>query len=86
MSEITGRKNEKTLIRVNNKSAIALTKNPVFPRRSKHIHKRYHVIRECIEGDQLDLEHVPGKDQLADILTKALAKILFKEMRDRTGV
>lgn len=32
------------------------------------------------------MEHVPGKDQIADILTKALAKIKFKEMRDRVRI
>ena len=82
MSEITGSKEEKTLIRVDNKSAIALAKNPVFHRRSKHIHKRFHFIRECVEQGLIDVEHVPGTKQKADILTKALAKIKFKEMRD----
>ena len=86
MSEITGKKVAKTLIRVDNKSAIALTKNPVFHRRSKHIHKKYHFIRECVERGLIDVEYVPGKDQLADILTKALAKIQFKEMRVRIQV
>lgn len=86
MGEITGKKHEKILIRVDNKSAIALTKNPVFHRRSKHIHKRYHFIRECVEKDQIDVEHVPGKEQLADVLTKALARIQFKEMREKIRV
>ena len=82
ISEITNRELEKTLIRVDNKSAIALSKNPVFHRRSKHIHKRFHFIRERIEQDEIDVEHVPGTEQKADILTKALARIKFKEMRE----
>lgn len=86
LSEITGRKAEKTLIRVDNKSAIALAKNPVFHRRSKHIQKRFHFIRECVERDHIDVEHVPGTEQKADILTKALAKIKFKEMREKIQV
>ena len=49
MSEITGRKVLTTLIRVDNISAIVLAKNPVFHRRSKHIHKQFHFIRECVE-------------------------------------
>ena len=82
MSEITGRKVERTLIRVDNKSAIALAKNPVFHRRSKHIHKRFHFIRECVERELINVEHIPGTEQRADILTKALARIKFKEMRE----
>ena len=32
------------------------------------------------------MEHVPGTKQKADILTKALAKIKFKEMRSMIQV
>lgn len=46
--------------------------------RSKHIHKRYHFIRECVENEQVDVQHIPGNKQRADILTKALGKIKFK--------
>lgn len=86
LEEITGKSCEKVTIRVDNKSAIALTKNPVFHGRSKHIHKRYHFIRECVENDQVDVEHIPGNEQKADILIKALGKIKFKEMKDLVGV
>ena len=81
LSEITGRKCVKTTLYVDNKSAIALAKNTVFHRRSKHIHKRYHFIWECVEKEQIDVEHIAGSVQGADILTKALARKKFKEMR-----
>lgn len=58
LSEITGKKCVKTILYVDNKSAIALTKNPVFYCRSKHIHKRYHFIRECVKKEQIDVEHM----------------------------
>ena len=85
-AEVIGTTCERVTIRVDNKSAIALTKNPVFHGRSKHIHRKYHFIRECVENGQILVEHVPGVNQRADILTKALAKIKFKEMRDLIGV
>lgn len=44
LSEVTGVECERVIIRVDNKSAISLTKKPVFHGRSKHIHKRYHFI------------------------------------------
>ena len=74
------------MIRIDNQSAIALTRNPVFHGKSKHIHKRYHFIRECVENGQVEVEHVPGEEQKADILTKALGRIKFKEMRDYIGM
>ncbi|XP_070015772.1 secreted RxLR effector protein 161-like [Nicotiana sylvestris] len=39
---------EATEICIDNKSAQALAKNPVYHDRSKHIDTRYHFIRECI--------------------------------------
>lgn len=77
---------EKVVIKIDNQSAIALTKNPVFHGRSKHIHTRYHFIRECVEAGWIEVEHVPGNQQKADILTKALGRIKFKEMRSLIGV
>ena len=85
-AEVIGTTCERVTIRVDNKYAIALTKNPVFHGRSKHIHRKYHFIRECVENGQILVEHVPGVNQRADILTKVLAKIKFKEMRDLLGV
>lgn len=86
LSEITESKTEQVLIKIDNMSVIALTKNPVFHGKSKHIHKRYHFIRECIERELIDVEHVPGTEQKADILTKALARIKFIEMRSLIGM
>ncbi|GJW40385.1 uncharacterized mitochondrial protein-like protein [Tanacetum coccineum] len=86
LAEVTGLKRQKEIIRVDNKSAIALSKNPVFHGRSKHIHTRYHFIRECVENEQVIVEHVSGHNQRADPLTKGLTRIRFKEMRSLLGV
>ena len=86
LAEVTGLERQKVLIRVDNKSAIALTRNPVFHGRSKHIHTRYQFICECVENEQVIVEHVSGEEQSADLLTKALARIRFKEMRSLLGV
>ncbi|CAA7021062.1 unnamed protein product [Microthlaspi erraticum] len=86
LGEITREEVKQVTIKIDNISAIALTKNPVFHGKSKHIHKRYHFIRECIERELVDVEHVPGTEQKADILTKALARIKFVEMRSFIGV
>ncbi|KAG7559183.1 Integrase catalytic core [Arabidopsis thaliana x Arabidopsis arenosa] len=86
LSEIAGTPNEKVTVFIDNQSAIALTKNPVFHGRSKYIHRRYHFIRECVELGQIEVMHVPGEEQKADILTKALGRIKFSEMREFIGV
>ncbi|GKC95934.1 uncharacterized mitochondrial protein-like protein, partial [Tanacetum coccineum] len=62
LAEVTGLERQKVIIRDDNKSAIALSKNPVI------------------------VKHVSGENQRADPLTKALARIRFKEMRSLLGV
>ena len=86
LSELTEQPVEKVVIRIDNQSAIALTKNPVFHGMSKRIHSRFHFIRECVERGQIIVEHVSGDQQKADILTKALGIIKFKEMKDLIGM
>nr|GEX67718.1 hypothetical protein [Tanacetum cinerariifolium] len=86
LAEVTGLERKNVIIRVDNKSAITLSKNPVFHGRSKRIHTRYHFIRECVENEKVMVKHVSREYQRADPLTKALVRIRFKEMRSLLGV
>jgi hypothetical protein len=81
-----GHDGDATELRVDNKSAIALMKNPVFHDRSKHIEIRYHFIRQCVENGNIDVQFVRTEDQLSDILTKSLARVQFQELRRRIGI
>nr|GEY87202.1 zinc finger, CCHC-type [Tanacetum cinerariifolium] len=77
LSELTGWKEERITLKVDNVSAISLIRNLVFDGRSKHIDIRYHFIRECVENGHITVEHVSGELQRADILTKALPRLKF---------
>jgi hypothetical protein len=57
---------------VDNQSTIALSKNPVFHKRSKHIDLCYHYIRECVDKGRIIIDYIATEEQLVDILTKAL--------------
>jgi hypothetical protein len=83
---LTGTEPKQFRLLIDNKSAIELSKNPVFHERSKHIDTRYHYIRECIEKGVVDVDHVRTDGQLADILTKALARVRFVELRMKLGI
>ncbi|GKA44214.1 putative RNA-directed DNA polymerase [Tanacetum coccineum] len=86
VKELTGQQVEPTTLFVDNKSAIALMKNPVSHGRSKHINIHFHFIRECVKQRKIIVEHVNSKDQRADLFTKALALVKFIEMRNKLGL
>nr|GEW68307.1 ribonuclease H-like domain, reverse transcriptase, RNA-dependent DNA polymerase [Tanacetum cinerariifolium] len=86
LSEITCWEEERITLKVDNISAIALVRNPVFHEESKHIDIRYHFIHECVENGHINVEHISGELQRADILTKALPRLKFVTMRQMLGV
>jgi hypothetical protein len=86
LKDLVGGKLGAPTLRIDNKSAIDLAKNPVHHERSKHIETKYHYIRKCVEDGRIVLQQVPTGDQLADIMTKSLARVKFQELRERIGV
>ena len=73
-------------LKVDNKSAIALMKNPVHHDRSKHIDVKFHFIRECCDRRLINVEFVGTELQLGDMLTKALGRTRFQELRGMVGM
>eukprot|EP00253_Pinus_taeda_P023555 PITA_23555 len=61
-----------TVIFCDNGSAIALSKNYVFHKRTKHIDRKFHYIRELVNNGEMVLKHCRTQEQVADILTKPL--------------
>lgn len=62
-----------TVIFEDNQACIAMTKNPVFHKRSKHIDIRHHFVRERVLSGEISLVHCGTSDMVADVLTKPLA-------------
>ncbi|KAM2946602.1 hypothetical protein COP2_029388 [Malus domestica] len=75
-----------TPMHCDNTSAIAITKNPIFHQKTKHINRRYHFIKEALQQGVIELLHCPTKEQIADIFTKALAREQFSYLRELLGV
>jgi len=86
LERMTLKQEEATKIYIDNKSAIALAKNPVHHERSKHIDTRFHFIREHVKMKEVELHHKSSSDQVADIFTKALKTDAFQKLRKKLGV
>ena len=57
-----------------NTGAIAQAKEPRAHARSKHVQRRFHVIRELIEFGEVKICKIATEDNIADPLTKALTQ------------
>ena len=75
-----------TKIFCDNKSTIALTKNPVFHSRSKHIDIKHHYIRDLIRDKEIVVEYCASEDQTSDIFTKPLKANLFLKLKNMLGM
>lgn len=69
-----------------NTSAISLSKNPMMHSRTKHIPIKYHFLREQVAKQNIVLEYISTKEQIADIFTKPLPQEAFEHLRQKMGV
>jgi hypothetical protein len=86
LAEVQGSAPSTPLLRVDNKFAIALRKNPVLHEQSKHIEVKYHLVRESAENGRIKVEFIRSKEQLGDILIKPLGRVKFLELRTKIGL
>ncbi|GJS08477.1 retrotransposon protein, putative, ty1-copia subclass [Tanacetum coccineum] len=66
--------NEPIKIFCDNSAALLIANEPRVQKGTRHYHRRYHFIRECIELGEINLLKVHADDNLADPFTKALPK------------
>jgi hypothetical protein len=86
LAEVQGFAPSTPLLRVDNKSAIALIKNPVLPGQSSHIEVKYHLVRESVENGRIKVQFVRSEEQLGDILTKPLGRVKFLELHTKISL
>ena len=69
-----------------NKAAISISGNPVQHDCTKHVEIDRHFIKEKLENGIISLFFVRSKDQLEDILTKAVASEAFDDAICKLGL
>lgn len=72
------------IIHADNTGAVSLSSNPVNHPRTKHIDVRYHFLREHVTKGEFTPRWIPTQRNVADILTKPLARASFQG--HRTGL
>ena len=83
LSDLGYTQNEPTLIYQDNQGSIAMAKNAIISRRTKHVDIKYHYVREMIEAGQIRLEYIPTDKMVADCLTKPVGKEVIKRTQSK---
>lgn len=86
LAEIGFDQGKGTTLWCDNSSTIKLSKNPVLHGRSKHIHVRYHFLRELVNDEVIGLEYCSTHEQLSDVMTKPVKLDVFEKQRSSLGV
>ncbi|OWZ06003.1 polyprotein [Phytophthora megakarya] len=69
-----------------NQGAIALASNAGYNARTKHVDIKHHFIRENVARAVVEVNYIPTKDQLADMLTKGLGTKRLQYLMDASGI
>ncbi|OKP10475.1 Copia protein, partial [Penicillium subrubescens] len=75
-----------TNIIADNQSAIALSRNPEFHKRTKHFNVKFHYQRAVLNSGEINLEYIPTEEQAADGLTKPLGPSPFAKFCNLLGI
>lgn len=69
-----------------NNSTIKLASDPALQSHSKHIHMRFHFLRDLVHNDAVRMTFCGTHDQVADVLTKPLKLEIFERLREQFGL
>ncbi|CAL2269959.1 unnamed protein product [Prunus armeniaca] len=67
------------IVNCDNLAAIALSSNPVYHSRFKHLDIDFHFIREKVQRKDLIVQYIPTEEQLADVFAKGLHSPIFSQ-------
>jgi hypothetical protein len=73
-------------IAADNQSCIALSRNPEYHARTKHIDIQHHFVREAVENEEIGTEFCPTGEMVADALTKPLPAIKHQFFMEKMGL
>ena len=77
---------EPTKIFVDNQAVIAISKDPVFHRKTKHFNIKLYHLREKQKAGEIKLIYCETKEQIANLLTKALQKVRFEDLKNKLTI
>jgi hypothetical protein len=82
LKELGFEQHQPSVLRCDNKPAIAIANDDAHHARTKHIDIRHHFIRDHVRRGDVVVDWIPTAQNHADVLTKALSVEVFTRLRD----
>ncbi|CAL8091495.1 unnamed protein product [Prunus armeniaca] len=70
---------QQPVLHCDNLSTIALSSNPVYHSRIKHLDIDFHFVKERVQRGDLIVQYIPTEEQVADVFTKGLHSPIFSQ-------
>ncbi|XP_016185851.1 uncharacterized protein LOC107627533 [Arachis ipaensis] len=86
MAELKLAISEAPVVYCDNLSAVLLAANPILHSKSKHFKIDLHFVRDHVTNKEIQVSHIPGATQVADIFTKAIPSETFLHFRTRLNI
>jgi hypothetical protein len=74
---------QRPILFLDSAGAEAIIRNNGISNKTKHIRYSYHFVRECHANNLIDVSHIEGKENPADMFTKPLSYDKFREFRSK---
>ena len=75
---LTPRVDDPVEIMCDNTAAIQFARDPKFHRKTKHIKRRYHFVRNAIKDKEVVFKYISTSRMIADPFTKPIPRDVFK--------
>ena len=71
---------------LDNQAAVSIAHHPEHHARTKHINIAHHFLRDLVQDGTLNLVYINTQDNLANIFTKSLPKMVHQDVTYEMGV
>ena len=82
LEELGFKQKEPTTIWGDNEACIKMFKSAVSSAQLRHIKIDHHFVRDHVLNGDIKMLHIPTQNMVADIMTKALSKVIFRQHTD----
>lgn len=84
--DLTPKVDEPVEMHCDNTAAIQFAQDPKFHRKTKHIKRRYHFVRNAIKNKEVAIKYISTNEMIVDPLTKPIARDVFRAHVKRLGL